>query len=111
LAKKRDQKAPVAANTASKPIVAQARTQTSARATPAAATPPIPAEALAHGVKLGDNVQISALEPAIALRSAVITSMNETQLTIRANSGTYSILWKDLTGLKLATTSTNKPGQ
>lgn len=69
---------------------------------------PAPREATIRGVKLGDNVQISAIHPPVALRSAVITSMDDTQLTVRATSGSYTVLWKDLTGLKA---STNRPGQ
>lgn len=95
--------ATVATDAKSKSTVVQARSSpTNSVAVPA------PREATIRGVKLGDNVQISAIHPPVALRSAVIASMDETQLTVRATSGSYTILWKDLTGLKAA--STNKAG-
>jgi hypothetical protein len=95
--------ATVATDAKSKSTVVQARSSsTNSVAAPA------PREATIRGVKLGDNVQISAIHPPVALRSAVITSMDDTQLTVRATSGSYTVLWKDLTGLKA---STNRPGQ
>ena len=106
LAQSRDAKPKVAAknDVASTPsAVVQARSSTTH--SPAG---PAPHEATIRGVKLGDTVQISAINPAVALRTAVIASMDNTQLTVRATSGSYTILWKDLTGLKLA--STNKVG-
>ena len=61
-----------------------------------------------NGVKLGDTIQISAIHPPIALRSATVTSMDQTQLTVIATSGSYTILWKDVTGLKVATPPATK---
>ena len=99
---------PVATDAKSKPIAVQARSNSESPTNSTAAAGPLPREAASRGVKLGDNVQISAIHPPVALRSAVITSIDETQLTVRATSGSYTILWKDLTGLKA---STNRPGQ
>jgi hypothetical protein len=103
LARHRDAKETAATEeTSSKPIVAKARANSVATAPPLAAT--------SRGVKLGDTVQISATNPAVALRSALITSLDDTQLTVRATSGSYTILWKDLTVLRpaVATVKTNR---
>jgi hypothetical protein len=110
LARYRDPKASTAGatNAASTPTAVQARSTSGARTDSIAAPPPT--DATLHGFKLGDTVQISAIHPPIALRTAVITSINDTQLTVRATSGSYTILWKDLTGLKSATVLTDKPG-
>ena len=107
LARYRDPKTTATAaatNANSKPVV-QART-TSGRQTDSAAAPP----PTMRGVKLGDTVQIAAIHPPVALRNVVITSIDDTQLTVRATSGSYTILWKDLTDLKSVTVMTNKPG-
>ena len=101
--------ATAATDAKSKATAVQARRNSELLSSPAAAEP-VPQEARLRGVKLGDNVQISAIHPPVALRSAVITSMNESQVVVRATSGSYTILWKDLTGLKIGTASTNKPG-
>ena len=97
-----------ATNATSKPHVVQARTNSSPLTNSLAAPPP--AETVVRGVKVGDTVQISAIHPPVALRGVVITSIDDTQLTVRATSGSYTILWKDLTDLKSATVLTNKPG-
>jgi hypothetical protein len=99
-----------ATDAGSKRTAVQARTTSRARTNSVSA--PLPTEATLRGVKVGDTVQISAIHPPVALRSAVITSMDDTQLVVRgtSGSGSYSILWKDLTGLKPATISTNKAG-
>ena|SRR5687767_8402680 len=105
LARHRDAKATMAAatNATSKPTVVQARTTSGQTNSVAAPSPTV------HGVKLGDTVQISAIHPPIALRSAVVTSIDDTQLTVRATSGSYTVLWKDLTDIRSAAVSTNKP--
>ena len=102
LARHREAKPTAATESRSKPIVANARANSVATAPPLAAT--------SRGVKLGDSVQISATNPAVALRSAMITSLDDTQLTVRATSGSYTILWKDLTVLRPAaiTVKTNR---
>lgn len=104
-ARHRDPKAPATNDATSKPIVAQSRNSSTPLTNSVPTTPP-PAAAVPFGVKLGDTVQISAIHPPVALRSAVITSMDETQLTVRATSGAYTIFWKDLTGLKTASSKT-----
>ena len=102
LARHGDAKETAATEAKSKPIVAKARSNSVATAPPLAAT--------SRGVKLGDTVQISATNPAVALRSALITSLDDTQLTVRATSGSYTILWKDLTVLRpaVSTVKTNR---
>jgi len=89
-----------------KPGVVQARTNavplTNAIALTNSVAPspsPVPTS---HGVKLGDTVQISAIHPPVSMRSAVITAIDDTQLTVCGTGGSYTILWKDLTGLKAA---------
>ena len=62
----------------------------------------LPEPAIRYGVKPGDTVEISALTPAIALRRAVITAMDNEQLTVKSSADSYTILWKDLTRLKVA---------
>ena len=97
-----------ATNTTATPTVVQARTSSGPQTNSDA--PSLPAEAIARGVKFGDTVQISAIHPPVALRSATITSIDDTQLTVRATSGSYTILWKDVADLKSLTVVTNKPG-
>jgi hypothetical protein len=99
LARHLDPKATVATNDQSKAVV-QARTNAVLLSNTVTVT--TPAVATIHGVKLGDVVQISAIHPPIALRSATITSIDETQVTVIASSGSYTIPWKDLTGIKAA---------
>jgi hypothetical protein len=64
------------------------------------APPALPEYAARYGVKVGDVVEISALKPMIAFRRAMITGMDNEQLTVRAGNDSYTVHWKDLTHLK-----------
>jgi hypothetical protein len=59
-----------------------------------------PAQARHFGVNVGDTVEISALNPVVAAHNAVITAMNDDQLTIRVGSDTYAIRWENIDRLK-----------
>lgn len=92
---------PATATNEAKSAVAQASTTSAALAH----SPATPDSAAVHGFKVGDTVQISSIQPPIALRSAVITSIDQTQVVVRAISGSYTSLWKDLAGIKPASTN------
>lgn len=94
----------VATDAKSKSTVVQARTTQSATNS----VESLSVVPTLNGVKLGDTVQISAIRPPVALRSATVTSLDQTQLTVIATSGSYTILWKDVTGLKVATPPVTK---
>ena len=55
-----------------------------------------------YGVKVGDTVEISALNPVVAARHALITTMDGEQLTVRVGSDTFNIPWENLIRLKAA---------
>lgn len=59
-----------------------------------------PTHAAAYDVKVGDTVEISALKPAVALRRALITRMDNEQLIVSARGESYTIQWKDVTRLR-----------
>jgi len=102
-ARQRESKAaPPTNQTKSQPNAVQARPNS-----PSVTDSAAPATPAVHGFKVGDTVQISAVHPPIALRSAVITAIDDTQVVVRAISGSYTSLWKDLAGIKPA--STNAP--
>jgi hypothetical protein len=60
----------------------------------------VPASANRYGVKVGDIVDISALNPVIAAHHAVITDMNDEQLKIRVDKDTFAIRWENVDRLK-----------
>lgn len=62
--------------------------------------PPLPDAAVQHGVAVGDTVDISALKPAIALRHAKLTAMDNDQLTVRAGEDIFTVRWQDVIHLK-----------
>ena len=68
------------------------------------AVPPAPTVVSASGnrfgVKVGDTVDISALKPVVAAHHAVITGMNDDQLTIRVGSDTFAIRWENVDRLE-----------
>ncbi|HTV43268.1 MAG TPA: hypothetical protein VMF08_22075 [Candidatus Sulfotelmatobacter sp.] len=59
-----------------------------------------PEPARRYGVKVGDTVEISALKPPVAAHGALITGMNDDQLTIRVGSDTFAIRWENIDRLK-----------
>jgi hypothetical protein len=67
---------------------------------PPVATPAGPAQS--YGVKVGDVVQISALNPAIALRRATIVSIDNDQVTVRSGVDDFTVQWKNVTKIKAA---------
>lgn len=67
-----------------------------ANSTPAAASDP----ARRYGVKVGDTVEISSLNPAVAATHAIVTAMTARQLSIRVGSDTFDIRWENLDRLK-----------
>jgi hypothetical protein len=62
--------------------------------------PPLPKAAVGYGVKVGDTVDIAALNPPIALHNATLTAMNNDQLTVRSRADVFVVRWDDLTRLK-----------
>jgi hypothetical protein len=72
-----------------------------AQQAPAGPAPPaLPEYAVRYGVKVGDDVEISALKPMIAFRHALITRMDNDQLKVRIGEDSYIVRWKDLTHLR-----------
>ena len=72
-----------------------------------AQTSDLPTPAKQYGVKVGDTVQISAINPAIALRRATIASMDADQITVKNGLDDFKIRWQDVTKLK-ASAATSK---
>jgi hypothetical protein len=82
-------------------LPAQANNQTQHQGDPDSGAPSVqPEQARRFGVKIGDTVDISALNPVVAAHNALITGMNDNQLTIRVGSDTYAIRWENIDRLK-----------
>jgi hypothetical protein len=82
-------------------LPAQANSQAHHQGDPGSAALPVqPEQARRFGVKVGDTVDISALNPAIAAHHALITGMTDDQLTIRVGSDTFAIRWENIDRLK-----------
>ena len=65
------------------------------------APPALPEAAERLGVKIGDTVEVSAMTPAVAARHALITAMNDEQVTIEIGVDTFNIRWENLIHLKV----------
>lgn len=84
-----------------KPMVPSAKVATPGGASsPTNALPALPEAAGRYGVKVGDRVEISALSPTVAAHHALITTMNEQQLTIKIGDDTFVVRWDKLVRLK-----------
>lgn len=59
-------------------------------------------QAARHDVKVGDIVAISALKPAISLRRATITDMNDEQVTVSNGGDRFTVQWKNVIKLQNA---------
>jgi hypothetical protein len=55
-----------------------------------------------YRVKVGDTVEIAALNPAIALRRATVMAIDDEQITVKSSFDEYKVPWKELTKLKTA---------
>lgn len=64
----------------------------------------VPWQAARYDVKIGDVVEISALKPAIALRHATITDMNNEQIIVSNGGDRFTVQWKNVTKLQNAGT-------
>ena len=53
-----------------------------------------------HGVKVGDTVEISAVNPVVAAHNAVVTEMNDDQVKVRVGSDTFAIRWENVDRIK-----------
>ena len=62
--------------------------------------PPLPEVAIQYGVTVGDTVDVSALKPAIALRLAKLTAMDNDQLTVRVGEDVFTVRWQNVIHLK-----------
>ncbi len=66
------------------------------------ATAPAAAVVSGHyGVKVGDTVDISALNPVVAAKHAVITDLNDDQVKILVGTDTFTIRWKNVDRIKI----------
>jgi hypothetical protein len=62
--------------------------------------PTLPAGANKYGLKVGDTVEISAVNPAIVLRKATVVTMNTQQLVVRSGVDDYTVRWDDIIKVK-----------
>jgi hypothetical protein len=67
---------------------------------PAAQAPALPDYAAHYGVKVGNTVEIIALNRTIALRRATITAMDQQQITVSSGNDSYTFHWEDINRLK-----------
>lgn len=65
-----------------------------------AASPVQPEAARHYGVKVGDTVDISAMNPVVAAHHALITGMDDNKLTVRVGSDMFAIRWQNIDRLK-----------
>lgn len=70
--------------------------------TGAAETSPSPEYAARYGIKIGDTVEIAAMNRTIALRRATITAMNKENITVRSSVDSFTLGWTNLNKLKPA---------
>jgi hypothetical protein len=72
----------------------------SSNSVPATKTSAPPAGANRYGLKVGDTIEISAVNPAIALRKATVITMNSEQLIVRSGVDDYTVRWDDIIKVK-----------
>lgn len=53
-----------------------------------------------HGVKVGDTVEISAVNPVVAAHHAVVTELNDEQVKVRVGSDNFAIRWENVDRIK-----------
>jgi hypothetical protein len=68
----------------------------------AAQTSPSPEYATRYGIKVGDTVEISAMNRTIALRRATITAIDKENITVRSGVDSYTFGWTNVNKLKQA---------
>jgi hypothetical protein len=82
-----------------KPPVPVAQTTNTASGT-ASEAPASPDYAAHYGIKIGNTVEVVALNRTIALRRATITAMDQQQITVHSGNDSYTFRWEDINRLK-----------
>src|SRR6185436_13822647 len=66
----------------------------------AAGAPALPDYAAQYGVKVGDTVEVIAMQRTIALRRATITAMDKEQIIVSSGVDSFTFRWSDINRLK-----------
>jgi hypothetical protein len=80
------------------PMPVAVATNTASATTPEAAASPDYAGH--YGIKVGQTVEIAAVNRSIVLRRATITAMDQQQITVRSGNDSYTFRWEDINRLK-----------